>query len=245
MGTRTLTIVGFGLCCLLVSADEPKQKVQVSHTDRIDLPSGGTLRLNHSIGVLTIGQWDQPGVEITIVKTTAGEFAPAERDKAMRELDKVRVATARQGNEVVISTDFPRARMIPPYPREQSSVVDLEYHIKTAANTKLIVDHRAGEVNVDTQTGDIDISVVDGQINLRLPDKDINVISAKTDVGAVNSDFRGPEKPRWLHLGHEIITSNPPATRNLRLRVGYGDIVILKTRRPQEPSPAASAAKSD
>ncbi len=234
-GMRTLMIAGFAIGSLLIAADESKQKVQVTHTEHMDFPSGGTLRLKQSSGVLTVEGWDKPEVEITTIKSTKTEYAAGEQEKAMHELEKVRVAATRQGSELVITTNFPRGQVFPPYPREQAGGVDLEYRIKAPADTRLIAAHRAGDVNVDSLTSDVDVTVLHGQITLHLPDEDIYGILAKTDLGAVNSDFRGPEKRRWWFVGHQISNSDSPATRKLNLKVGYGDIVILKTRVPAEP----------
>lgn len=240
---RALMIVGFGISCLLLAADEPKQRVQVTHTEQMNLPSGGTLRLKDSSGVLTVEGWDRPDVEITTIKSTRNEYAAGERERAMSKLEKVKVAAAQQGNELVITTDFPRFRVYPPFPREEPTGVDMEYLIKAPVNTKLIVAHRYGNVNVEALTGDIDATVLNGQITLHLQDEDYNAIMAKTDLGAVNSDFRGPEKRRWWLLGHQISNSDSPAGRKLDLRVGFGDIVILKTRIPSDPAPLSPTVR--
>jgi hypothetical protein len=116
MVMQILTVLGFGTTCLLFAGDEPKQKVQVSNTERMDFPSGGTLRLTNSVGVLTVEAWDRPGVEITTIKSTRATYATTEREKATHELDKVRVVAEGRGNELVIATDFPRQGTFPPYP---------------------------------------------------------------------------------------------------------------------------------
>jgi hypothetical protein len=59
---------------------------------------------------------------------------------------------------------------------------------------------------------------------------------AKSDSGGVTSDFPGRARRRpWL-LGHQFV-QKAPAAHNLYLRVGSGDIVILKLRRPPAPVP--------
>ena len=49
MTMRRLAAIGLGTGCLLFAADvakrdEPKQKMQMSNTQRIDFPSGGTIK---------------------------------------------------------------------------------------------------------------------------------------------------------------------------------------------------------
>ncbi|MGA2741369.1 MAG: hypothetical protein ABSG65_28525 [Bryobacteraceae bacterium] len=68
MTIQILAVLGFGTGCLLLAADEPKQKVPVSGTQRMDLPPDGTLRLTKSTGLLTVEAWDRPDVEITTIK---------------------------------------------------------------------------------------------------------------------------------------------------------------------------------
>lgn len=240
---QRLTILGFGVSVALLAAEAPKQTVEVTHTEQMTFPSGGTLRFQGSSGFLTIEGWDKSEVEIMTTKSTKSEYSAKEREKAMRELEKVRISATQQGNELLITTDFPRRRIFPVNPREEPAGVDLEYRIKAPANAKLIVAHRYGNVNVDALTGDIDVTALNGQITLHLPDEDYYAIMAKSDLGAVNSDFRGPEKRRWWLLGHEIVNTDSPATRKLNLAVGFGDIVILRTRVPNEPAPVAQTLK--
>src|SRR5215469_16065662 len=105
---RLLVLTGLGIGCFLLAAEEPKEKVQVSKTERLDFPAGGTLRLKNSVGVLTVEGWDRPDVEITTIKSSKDPYDAREREKAANQLDRVRVAAERQGDELVITTDFPR-----------------------------------------------------------------------------------------------------------------------------------------
>ena len=121
----------------------------MSKTERMDFPSGGTLRLTNSIGVLTVEAWDRPDVEITTIKSTKVAYDAREREKATHELDRVRVTAERRGDELVITTDFPRYRAFPPYPLAGETNFDLEYRIKAPSTARLIADHDVGEVNID------------------------------------------------------------------------------------------------
>src|SRR5580704_17744521 len=57
----------------LVLADD------VTKTERFDFPAGGTLRLKNSIGELTVEGWDQPGIEITTIKSPRKPMALLDR----------------------------------------------------------------------------------------------------------------------------------------------------------------------
>jgi hypothetical protein len=236
MTVRVMAVLGFGTSYLLAGADEPKQKVQVSKTERMDFPSGGTLRLTRSTGVLTVEAWDRPDVEVTTIKSTKAEHDAREREKATHDLDKVRVAAGRHGDELVITTDFPRHRTY--------SRFDLEYRIKAPATARLIADHNVGDVNIDGLVGDIRVSLLQGEIMLHLPGEGRYNIIAKSHFGDVNSDFPGPEKRRWWLLGHRSVNQDSQAAHKLNLRVGFGDIVILKTRLPAPPGPLTPAPKA-
>jgi hypothetical protein len=251
MTIRILAVIGFGTGSLLLAAetpkqDEPKQKVQMSKTERFDFPSGGTLRFRNSVGVLTVEAWDRSDVEMATIKSTRVELDARGREKATHELDRVKVAAERKGDELVITTDFPRHRPFRvPYPLSGNTGFDLEYRIKAPATAKIIVDHSLGDVNVDGLAGDIQVTLAQGEILLHLPEEEKYSIHAKSDVGSVNSDFSGLEKrTRWF-LGHRSMDENAAAPHKLNLRVGFGDIVILKTRIPKAPeslNPAAKAA---
>jgi hypothetical protein len=81
----------------------------------------------------------------------------------------------------------------------------------------------------------IEVALRRGEIFLHLPDAGLYHTSAKCDLGAVNSDYAGQEKPLRWRVGHRIETSDPKAPHKLNLNVKYGDIVILKTRLPKPP----------
>jgi Putative adhesin len=254
MMMRILAAIGLGTGCLLLAADQPKpdgpkQKVQVSKTERIDFPSGGALRFRNSVGVLTVTAWDRPDVEMTTIKSTKVEFDARGREKGTRVLEGVNVATERHGDELVIATTFPSGMWRPMqsphrpfrvfYPLSGQTNFDLEYQIKAPANARIIADHTLGDVNIDSVVGDIQVTLSKGEITLHLPEEEKYAIHAKSDFGNVNSDFPGEVKRLWWLLGHRSVKENSMATHKLNLRVGFGDIVIVKTRIPKYPDPAA------
>ncbi len=201
---------------------EPKPKVEVRATEHFDLPAGGTIRLNHSVGELDIVGWDQPGVEVATVKWKRSDRVNA------TVLDRVRVTSERKGDDLVITSEYPRHKVIP------GTDFDLEYHIKAPRNAKLVIDHDDGEINLDGMTGDVHATNHCGDIALRLPDG-AYAIDAKSKIGAVTSDFPGdPRSRHWL--GEEFDHQNAPPAANLYLRIGFGDIILLKIRRPEPPA---------
>jgi hypothetical protein len=219
----------------LAAVDELKQTVQVANTEHVDFPSGGTVTLKNSIGEVAIEGWDEAGVEITTVKSTKAEYTPAERENASHHLDRVKIAVERKANELVISTDFPKHRILPPTAIfGVATGFDLDYLIKVPRDTRLVVDQDIGNVYVDEVVGDVHATTHQGTITLRLPDGAPYAIDAKSDLGAVNSDFPGTTKDRLWFFGHKF-SQTSRAAHKLYLRAGFGDIIILKIRKPPTP----------
>ena len=250
MTIRRLVVVALGGSALLHAAgSETRQKVQVTNTQRMDFPAGGTLRLKNSVGVLTVDAWDRPDVEITTIKSTKAEYDARDREKVAHELESVRVAAERRGDELVITTDCPRHWPFPPPnlldPLAEETNFDLEYRIKAPGAARLIAEHGIGEVNIDGLTGDIQVTLRQGEILLHLPEDGRYDIHAKSGSGAVNSDFPGEEKRSWWLVGHRAMNQDSQAPHKLDLRVKFGDIVILKTRVPKTPEPMILVPKAD
>lgn len=253
MTTRILMAIALGHTFLLLAADGPKQKVEVSKTDRMDFPAGGALKLTNSVGVLTIEAWDRSDAEITTVKSAKNEIDPRDREKAVRELDKVSITTERHGDDLAIATSFPYRHFPPPYPADKELNFypmardvnfDLEYRIKVPANARVVVSHSIGQVNVDGVTGDIRVRVRQGQIMLHLPEDELCTITAKSHFGHVDSDFPGEQKRTHFMLGHQVMSKGATTAHKLNLDVDYGDIVILKTTVPKTPGPVAFSQKA-
>ena len=232
---QTLAML-LGISCLLLADEEIKQKVQVINTQRMDLPAGGTVRFINSTGELTVEGWDQPGVEITTIKTTKATFAVSEREKAVRNLDQIRIGSERRAGELVITTYFPRHQGFPPASPLATKSFILEYQIKVPRNANLLVDHDVGDLHFDGVSGDIHATMLRGEMTLLLSAGEQYAIDAKSDFGSVTSDFRGIAKRRFWLVGNQYVQS-APASHKLYLRDGFGDIVILKTRAPQRQLP--------
>jgi len=236
---RRLTIIGsLSAIGLLLAGEEPaRQKVQITKTEKVDFPPGGLLRFENSIGDLTVEGWDSPEVEITTTKSAKNEVPASDRERASRELEKVSIAVERMGDEVVVTTTFPRHRVFPPQvPWSSGANFDLEYHVRAPRLARLAIRHDVGEVHVDDVLGDINATLLQGELLLHLPQDARYAIHAKCDYGNVNSDYPGEQKRKWWYMGFQrAVNDDPQAPHTLDLKVGYGDIMILKTRIPKEP----------
>jgi hypothetical protein len=220
---------------LLLGADEPKQKAVVSDTQHLDFPAGGQLRMVHSTGDLTIQAWDQPGIEITTIKSSKEDYEAKDREKAVREFQRIQIKTERKGDELVIATEFPHLALPPPTHWGAATNFNLEYRIKAPRNARVAINHNIGEVHVEDITGEIHVTEKQGLILLHLPADGKYAIDARSGLGAVNSDFPGTELRAGLIFGHRFVGNASGDAQKLTLRVRYGDIIILK-----EHSPAAA-----
>jgi len=230
MRVHTLAML-IGISGLLLADDQTDQKVQVTHTERMDFPSGGLLRFQNSVGELTVEGWDRPDVEITTIKSTDAVYPPQDREKAAAELNKVQISVERQSTDLVVATNYPRH-----WGRPRG--FDLWYQVKAPRNARLAVNHGSGEVHIDSLTSDIHVTVHDGGMTLRLPEDGQYSIDAKCSIGDMTSDFPGREKRKpWL-FGHQFLRETQ-ASHSLYLRVGFGDITILKIEKPATPTPVA------
>ena len=197
------------------------------------------MRLKHSTGEVTIEDWDQHGAEITTTKSSKRDYDAGDRENAAHELDKVRVISQRQGDDLVIITEFPRHHLFPP-PSPWGSAVDfdLEYNIKVPRSARVTVDHNIGEVNVYNIAGEIDVAEKQGLILLHLAENRQYSIDAKSGLGSVNSDFPGAERRTPMLPGHSFTENVSGSAQKLRSRTRYGDIIILGERIPAYPSSA-------
>lgn len=232
----TFLAFGMGASFLLAASDAPDQQVQATHTERMDFPSGGTLRMLKSTGDLTIEGWDRSDMEITTVKLTKS-YHSGDRKAAEKSLDRIRLVTARKGNDLTITTEFPK-HVLPMRLVRGVSAFELQYVIKVPRHTRVIVEHDSGNVYVDDIAGDVHVTDGSGQIMMHVPQDGHYAIDAKTNLGAVDSDFAGPEHGAWFDLGHSFVSEGSPATaQKLYARMGVGDISIMKMRQPAPPVP--------
>lgn len=221
MTFRLFTLVALAV---VVRAQEPL-------TQRLDLPSGGTLRLKNSIGELTITGWDRPAVEFTAIQT-------ARPTVDQQALYRVNVKAEKNGSDVVIATTFAN-NFVLLRPFERATRFQLEYRISAPRAAKLDVDHESGEVHLEGILGDVRVTDGQGLITIRLPEEASPAIDARSKLGAIDSDFPGNLRKK-LKFGHTFLESESSGAQKIYLRIGFGDINIMRDSRPQ-PSPASAS----
>jgi len=244
-----LLVVGAAAATAPLSGED-QSPVQVTTTERMNFSPGGAIRIDGSYGYLNVTAWDQPEVEITVVKSMPFDYMPPA--KATEQLDRVRVVAQRGSDtQLTISTvvpsrskpfsgghDFNPASFV--LPRRNTGGVRLDYQIYVPRDARLAIHHGTGMVSVSGVTGDIEASVGRGDIMLWLLPGPYS-IDAKTKLGIVSSDLAGTALNRYL-TGERFTRVDPAPSRRLQLRMGFGGITI-KEIFPESDVPAAGSGK--
>lgn len=222
----SLAFVGIAVACLLAADYGP---VEVSHTERVDFPPGGVLKMVKCTGDLTIEGWDQNDVELTTIKSTAS-YEPRDRAEAAKSLEQIKIAAERKGDELAITTELPKH---PLWLRPIRGVSDFElrYVVRAPRNARVIVEQDAGNVYIDDMAGDVRVTDGHGQITFHLPEQGRYAIDAKCGVGAITSDFAGPERGKLFH--RTLVTDAAAGAQKVYARMGVGDILIMKINAPR------------
>jgi hypothetical protein len=206
----------------------PKQSFEVTNTERLPFAPGGTIRLTSSYGYLTVEGWDQPAVEINVIKSTDSFYEPSQEQRAERPFEQVRVATERRSDkELVISTIIHGRHRFPPRAKRG---VTVEYRIHAPRDSRLVVHHDNGYVWVSDMTGDLDVRSHAGDMIVMLPDLGPYSIDARTRMGSVSSDITGKSLSRFSQFlvgSHYDYASQTPK-RRIYLRMGRGSIEVLQ-----------------
>jgi hypothetical protein len=206
----------------------PKQSFEVTKTERVPFGPGGTIRLNNSYGYLTVEGWDQPEVEITVVKSTDSFYQPSEQQRAEQPFAQVSVAAERRSDkELAISTKIAGHHRF--LPRSEHGVT-VECRIHVPRDSRLVVQHDNGYVWVSDVTGDLDLRSHTGDMIVMLPDQGPYSIDARTRLGSVSSDITGRSRSRLSQflVGSHFDRASQTPQRRIYLRMGRGSIEILQ-----------------
>ena len=153
---------------------------------------GGTIRLNDSFGDLYVEGWDQPQMEMTLIKF----FWYYEPPKiAAERLAGVKFTTEHpSANELAIGTMIP-SRSVFRHPFGGKGPVDVRYELRVPRDSHLVI-HHGGNILIGDVTGNIEATNGEGDIFLMLPDSAAYSIDAKSKMGTVISDFAGKARVR-------------------------------------------------
>jgi len=226
MKTIVIATLAFGLP--LLAQDGAKRPAQVTNTDRVDFAPGGVIRLTTSSSNLFVEAWDRPEVEITTTKSSRQASC----------LDDVRVATDRRSPaELAVTTTLPSRSFFDRLFGLKCSAT-VEQHVNVPRDSRLVIHHGAGYLMVSRISGEIEATSRSGDIVLLLPDPGPYAIDAKSKFGSVSSDFAGTAHRKKL-LSEEFASANPPQSRRIYLRIGFGGITIKEV--PSTPEAPVAA----
>lgn len=228
---RRLALLVFGLSCALIAAEnQTAQRVQVTRTEHLDFVPSGMVNFRNSVDELTVEGWDRTDVEIITVASTKQAYGSGEREGVVSRLSQVRLAASRHGDQMVVTTELPHRRW------NTLGDLYLESRIRVPRASHLIVKHRGGEVHVVGIAGDLNVRVARGSLTLSLPPDGKYDIDARSDFGGVISDLPGNAHRRFWLTGNQFLETAPANATKLRLRIGYGDIEILRMRAAVAPA---------
>ncbi len=228
-----------GLALPMLGEGGIKPPLEKTSTERMSFAPGGTIRIDGSHGNLTVEGWDRSEVEVTVIKTLPYGHKATQPDQGASDLDRVRIVTEHKSPPVLtISTALPSRRFpwMPPFTRHTTGGVMIQYEIHVPSDSRLAIHHGTGSVSVTGIAGDIDARVGRGDILLWLPPGSYP-LDARTRFGIVSSDLEVTAHNRHL-IGESFARVDPPPSRRLHLRMGFGGIT-LKEILPESQAPAA------
>jgi hypothetical protein len=209
-----LALLGF---CGLLLAQEPASPA-APKPEQILFPAGGTLRLVHSDGELTITGWDQPDMQMSVTEMPRVPMQVwREQPRDSPAPASSHISIERRVGEIVVRTLPHRG-------------LDLRYRINLPRSAKVVIEHRSGEVHLNNLAGDIRAAVRSGTISVSVPPDAHYSVDAKTGLGDIVSEFPGQSRRRRWIFAHAFTAEAPqPASHQLNLRAGYGDIIVMKS----------------
>ena len=220
-----------------------KKMFAVTTTQQATFQPGGTIHFNRSYGYLSIEGWDRPEVEITVTKSLADLYDAKGQAEATKRVNTVQVTAERRSD-----TDLEITTTVPHYsrwthPLGSTGGVMVEYQVHVPRDSKLVIQHGAGDVLVSSVANDIEADVHSGDIVVLLPETVQYAIDAKSKVGTVSSDIDGD-----FHRGHLVgiryaHTAAAPSHK-LTLRVGVGGITIKSSVSPASPTTPTGSLNS-
>jgi len=216
--------LGFwGVMIQPVFTQHVSSQIQETNTEHFTLAPGATIRINNSFGDINIEGWNQPDVEITVIKTLPYDTAKSKSD---RDLKVVKVATERKSDsELLISATIATHDGLLSSVARTKTDVQLEYQIHAPHDSKLVIHHGDGSVIVNNIRGTIDANSSRGDIVVMVPDPESRLVDARTKFGPIASDFTGATHRQHL-IGQSLVSGKASDAASIRLRMGYGGITI-------------------
>jgi hypothetical protein len=212
----------FAATSLLLAEKAVERPEQTSSTERVNFAPGGTIRFNNSFGDLYVEGWDQPQVEMTMMKSFQDYRPPKD---AAASLERVKFTTEHPSpNELAIGTTIPSHSFFRHLFGGKGDVT-VRYELRVPRDSNLVIHHGGGNILIGNITGGIEATNREGDIVLMLPTPGPYAIDAKSKMGTVASDFEGKAHVRYF-VGERFAGADTNSPRKIFLRVGFGGITI-------------------
>ena len=213
-----------------------KKAADFTKTERAPFAAGGTIRIDHSYGELSVEGWDRAEVELTVTKIPNDFYDTDEPGHAEKQANNVSVAFQRKSNtEIDVSTEVAHFNRWT-HPFGPKGHVAMEYRLRVPRHSNLVIHHGNGEVMVSGVVGDIDAKGNAGDIALVLPETAQYSIDAKSSFGTVWCDFTGKHRQSWTKTEYNV--AGQAGAHKITVRMGRGGIEIKGS--PVEAQPPAS-----
>jgi hypothetical protein len=213
-----------------------KKPADFTKTERAPFAPGGTIRIDHTYGELSIEGWDRAEVEMTVTKIPNDLYDTDEPGHAEKQANHVSVAFQRKSDtEIDVSTAVEHFNRLT-HPFGPKGHTAMEYRLFVPRHSKLVIHHGNGEVMISGVVGDIDASSNAGDIALLLPQTEKYSIDAKSSFGTTWCDFDGKHHQSWMKTAFSA--DAPAGAHKITVRIGRGGIQIKGS--PSEAQPPAS-----
>jgi len=217
-------------------AQQLSTPVKITNTEHMNFAPGGAIRIDDSYGELNVEGWDQPEVEITVIKTSPYDYNQSE---ATKHVNGVQVMTKRMSDsELVISTTLETYDGLLSSTAKTKGDVWIEYQIHAPHDTKLVIHHGKGTVHLTDISADIEVTGSRGDVVMMLRDLGSYSIDAKTDFGTVVTDHPGNTHRTFFLIGRTFNTGKTAGSHRIYARMGYGGITV-KTLQQEAYGPRA------
>jgi hypothetical protein len=232
-----IVLCTISIAALLEAEESIQRPEQVSHTESVNFAPGGTIRFDKSFGDLSVEGWDQPQVEMTLIKSFRDYDAPK---NVTERLARVKFTTEHpSATELVIGTNIPSHTFFR-HPFGGKGPVDVRYELRVPRDSHLVIHHGGGNILIGNVVGNIEATNREGDIVLMLPDAGSYAIDAKSKMGTVISDLPGKAHVRHF-IGEQFTGVDANSPRKIFLRVGFGGITIKEV--PPEALPHGTTAR--
>ncbi len=207
---------------------ETKKKLETRTKQTIEFDAGGEIRLENTIGDVSVVGWDKSEVELVVSKATKKYYASDEEEKALKQLERFSVTLTKEDERRLLVSVAPARSLLGQLLNGAATNLELSFTLRVPKTSNLRVAHRGGDLRLKNIVGDISVSNRAGDVSVALSGDEKYAIDAKSRIGEVRSAFRRKKEPR---AGTTSRPADADRAYKVRLRVGVGEIRVEKLTR--------------